>query len=565
MAKNYDNYGYDDNKGSNTSLIRRILIVLMVVIAIILIIYLVTSCSKKPSEPETPDNDKTKINYESELLAAGKNYLSSHYDENPNVPGECSIVELQTLVDEKFIEADKFKNCNQSTTYVKVCMLEDERKQYTPWLSCIEYNSDEKYDSLRQGNTIVADETYVEFKFVPMEAKKGGDILGPVETYWKSDIPYENFKTLSTTKYYRYRDKLYQWNLVKRIYYSRTGEVNDASKVKDLYITAPSTVYNIKGEKVTGYKWYTPSGTKDYYKKGTNSKYPSTTEPEGYPYRDPQGIDVTRYRTRTVTGTYDPTMYYECSTGANGTKYIYQTTKCGTTNNTQYNYTRRTVYSCANATNGLLVRENIVEKGTKCKTYSEWSSATTTACDTTKTDICQKATVTFYYWYRMINEVKRYYPSNKTNQIDEKVYYASKPVEGTYKDTSTKATVYKWYRELSTTSTKFTALAPSGYYKATKSSNFQWSDWSNWSAKNPKASDGRDRTIETKTKIKLQEIKGSETEGWQNLSTESLTEEGLIKLFKDKGYKINTLEDITNNGQIKYQLVTFVRNKKESK
>lgn len=567
MAKNYDNYGYDNDRGSNTSLIRRILIVLMVVVAIILIIYLITSCTRQNNDEPNEDKNKTKYNYESELLAAGKNYYTSHYDENPTTPGECSVVELQTLVDEKLIDADKFKQCNRSTTYVKVCILENERKQYTPWVSCMDYYSDEKYNSLVQGSTadIIADETYVEFKFIAQEASKGGDILGPVETYWKKDIPYTNFKTLASTKYYRYRDKLYQWNLVKRFYYSRTGEVADAAKVKDYYITAPSTVYNIKGESATGYKWYTPVGTKDYYKKNTNNKYPSTTQPEGYPYRDPQGIDVTRYRTRTVKSQYDPTMYFECATSATGTRYIYQTARCGTTNNPSYNYTRRIVYSCANETNGLLVRENIVDQGTKCKTYSEWSNATTTACDTTKTDICQKATVTFYYWYRMINETKKYYPSNKTYAVDEKVYYVNKPADGLYKDTSTKATVYKWYRELTTVSTKYTATAPSGYYKATKSSEYQWSDWSDWNTKNPKATDGRDRTIETKTKIKLQEIQGSSVAGWNNVSNDYLSEEALIRLFNNKGYKVNTLEDITNNGQIRYQLVTYVRNKKESK
>lgn len=564
MAKNYDNYGYDDDKRSNTSLIRRILIVLMVVISIILIIYLITSCTKKPSVEPTPEGEKTKIDYEGELLAAGKNYYVSHFNENPSAPGECSVVELQTLVEEKLINANNFKNCNQSTTYVKVCMLEDERKQYTPWLSCIEYNSEEKYDSLRQGTAkdIVADKTYVEFKFIPLEAKKSEQILGPVEVMWKSEIPYEKYKTLATTKYYRYRDKLYQWSLVRRFYYSRYGETENSSKVKDVYPTVPGSAYKIKGEKVTAYRWYTPTGTKIYYKKNTSNKYPSVTQPEGYPYRDKEGIDVTRYRTRKVTGSYDPTMYYECATSATGTKYIYQTEKCGTTaNNKQYNYTRRTVYSCANKTNGLLVRENIVAKGTKCKTYSEWSDPTSTACDTTKTDICQKATVTFYYWYKMGNEVKVYYPTDTT----DKVYFASSPEKGTYKDESTKVTAYKWYREITTTSTKYTALAPSGYYKATRSSNYQWTDWSDWNKQNPKASDGRDRVIETKTRIKLQEIKGSTTEGWQNLTTDYLTEEALIKLYKDKGYKVESLEDITNNGLIKYQLITFVRNKKESK
>ncbi len=145
------------------------------------------------------------------------------------------------------------------------------------------------------------------------------------------------------------------------------------------------------------------------------------------------------------------------------------------------------------------------------------------------------------------------------------MYYTSAPVSGAQKDESTKTTAYKWYKDTTSTSTKYTALPPEGYYKATKSDDYKWTDWSNWSTKNPKSSDGRDRTIEYKTKIKLQEIKGSTTDGWENLSTSYLTEEELIKLYKDKGYKINNLEDITNNGQIKYQLVTYVRNKKESK
>ena len=115
------------------------------------------------------------------------------------------------------------------------------------------------------------------------------------------------------------------------------------------------------------------------------------------------------------------------------------------------------------------------------------------------------------------------------------------------------------------TSTKYTALPPSGYSKSNKSSDYKWTDWSDWDKKDPKAKDGRDRVIETQTKIKLQEIKGTTTDGWQNLSTDYLSEENLIKLFKEKGYNITTLEDITNNGQIKYQLITYVRNKKESK
>ena len=35
--------------------------------------------------------------------------------------------------------------------------------------------------------------------------------------------------------------------------------------------------------------------------------------------------------------------------------------------------------------------------------------------------------------------------------------------------------------------------------------------------------------------------------------------------FKRQGYDVKTLEDITNNGQIRYQLKMFVRNKKETR
>ena len=127
MAKNYDNYGYENNsyRSGGLSLVRRILIVLMVIVAILLIIYLLKGCnkSKKPIVPD--NNDKVNFNYESSLLEAGKNYYSIHQDELPNSPGECSIVELETLLSKDLINADKFGSCNVNTTYVKVCKLEN--------------------------------------------------------------------------------------------------------------------------------------------------------------------------------------------------------------------------------------------------------------------------------------------------------------------------------------------------------------------------------------------------------------------------------------------------------
>ena len=114
MAKDYDNYGYDDYGRSNTGLVRRVLIVVMLIVAIILILYLITSCSRKPTT--TPGSNTLLVDYEGALLNAGKRYFELHNDQRPASPGECSIVELQKLSEEKLIDVNKFNNCNQNTT-----------------------------------------------------------------------------------------------------------------------------------------------------------------------------------------------------------------------------------------------------------------------------------------------------------------------------------------------------------------------------------------------------------------------------------------------------------------
>ena len=62
--------------------------------------------------------------------------------------------------------------------------------------------------------------------------------------------------------------------------------------------------------------------------------------------------------------------------------------------------------------------------------------------------------------------------------------------------------------------------------------------------------------------IKLQEIKGTTSTDWKDLSMEYVTKDQLINIFKNKGYNVSTLDDITNNGEIRYQTKMFVRNKK---
>ena len=583
--RNYDDYGYDNDYAATTGgLVRKVIMIVMLLIAIILIIYLIKGCSNKPNKPDPvtpdpvipnpvpdpepdpkpePEPEPEKFDYEVALLEAAKKHYNAKVEELPSIPGECAAVELRTLINEALLKADKFTKCNAEGTYVKVCVLENNVKQYSPWLKCNDYNSDSLYLTLRTGEMkdIKTDSTYVEFKFLPQAmTQTSGTTLGKVEEIWKDDIRYNSYKTLGSTKYYRYRDKLFIWELTTKSYYSRSGIKTNPNEVNDYYISSPSSGYTLKSDKTTNaYKWYRSSSSKEYYMVN-GAKGLSQTAPSGYPIRD-DGVDVVRYSTRTITGSYSPTKYYACSTSSTSTIIKYQKNKCGEGLSPEFNYQREVFYTCAEDIE--LVRTSPrVSANTTCHRYSEWSYPSTTPCNTNNTETCQKIIWTFYHWYRNVDDIRTYYPSGSSSASGEKVYYVSEPFKGAIKDTSSRATAYKWYNEKIKMSDTYSAVAPSGYTSGRRTSDYKWSNWSSWSTKYPTVTDGRERTIETKTKIKLQEIIGKTESAWQNIANEYLSEEEMIKVFKNKGYKVNNLEDIINNGQIKYQLKLFVRNKK---
>ena len=52
---------------------------------------------------------------------------------------------------------------------------------------------------------------------------------------------------------------------------------------------------------------------------------------------------------------------------------------------------------------------------------------------------------------------------------------------------------------------------------------------------------------------------------WKDLAVEYLSLEDMIHTCQLNKYEVNTLEDIQNNGELKYKLQMLIRNKKESK
>ena len=572
MANNYDEYEYDDSSYSNrrrndsSDFLVKFGVAMLMISAIIIIIMLITSCTnKRKSNNNGGDDDGVKIDYVSSLLAAGKKYYINNKNEYPASPGECSQVTLQTLIMGGLLSSEDFKQCNSVNTYVRVCMLENQTLQYTPWFACNDKLSSEEYGEKVEGSlsSIVPDSTYVEFIFLPQTLQNTQEQLGNVEEVWKDDIKYTSYKTLEQITYYRYRDELFRWNVTSKLYYTTTGDKSDASSVKEYFVSPPSGRYTYSDSKTTeAYKWYTTTSKKEYARTSSGDKALST-KPIGDYNMNEGGIIYTMHKTRTVTGSRAPTLYYACATSTTSPYRIFQPEACPSKENPSYKYQMDKFYSCADPTSASdSVLGQRVNENDKCVKYSDWSVATYGACPSGKSDTCIEVSATFYYWYKMVDNGDRtYYPSGASTANGERVYYTSAPTDGAIKDQATRATAYKWYKQDTTTTSNYTAVAPRGYINASKTGDSKWSDWSNWSKSNPKTSDGRNRQIESKVKIKLQEIKSVASTDWVDLSVDYMSEDQMIRVLQNKGYNIGTLKDINNNGEIRYQMKMLVRNK----
>ena len=565
MSNNYDDYGYEDkdyNDGSAAK--KRILIGFLIVAAIIIVVLLILKgCAKnnKPTGPTEPTFD-----YEKTLLEAGKKYYENNIDLLPIANGECGVVELSTLKSLGLVNPENFSTCDESTTYVKVCVLPNGTKQYTPWLTCTDKNSDTEYDSEKEGtiSDVIADESLVRFTFMPKRLKAGAQNLGPVEEMWKDEIKYTSYKTVATTKYYRYRDQLFTWKISDKTYYTSTGEKKNASDVKEYYTVSPNSNYNLSSDKTTeAYKWFTTTGGEKVYKMKDGKKVYSREKIDDYIYAD-GGIKI-EYQTRKQTGGgSEPYHFYVCGKYSTSTVKKYQLgVKCGEDKeDPQLTYTFEEFYSCSKG-DRQSIEEDRVKKGDKCYTYGDWEYVMN-SCDVSKPTCRKTNPIYLYNWYKLTGGTKSYYPSKSSTAAGEKVYYTESPIAGATKDTSTKATAFKWYKAKEKETTEYTAVAPKGYSDATRTNKSKWGSWTEYSAKNPKVSDGRNRQIETKTKIKLQEIKGTSESSWENLSTTYVTEEEMINIYKQNKYNVNSLQDINNNGELKYDIKMIIRNKKEA-
>lgn len=563
MSNDYDEYNYDndnnydDNSEKKEVIKKRILIGTCIVVGIIILIFLLKEVffNKETNEVETFDYEKT-------LLDAGKEYYEFNNQNMPKANGECSSVNIETLNGLNLLDISKYNSCDSKNTYVKVCLVEDKIYQWTPWLTCTTNNSESKYGKYFEGttNNLVKDESNVKFEFLAQKVDVTDNSLGEIEELWKEDIKYKSYKTLETNDYFRYRDKEYLWNIKVKSYYTSKGSQNNADNVNEYYLDSPASGYTNKDSESKAYKWFTSNASKEYYMVD-GAKGFSPTPIEGYPYNDGARV-VTKYRYRYITNYFEPTLYYKCSESATSLNYEYQTKTCGNGNNPAYKYKQKSFYVCVEPGD---TDPQIIDKGLSkdyiCNTYSDWSEISDKTCGV-DSHICQSVSVTFYNWYKQTgSNVKTYYPSGSTVASGEKMYYKEAPIDGAQKDTSTEVKAYKWYKETDGETSKYYSSAPEE--NATKiAKSEKWSSWSEWQNYEPEklGNDGT-RQIENRVKIKLQQIKEITDEDFKNIKENYMTEEELIKLFQDEGYKVENLLDITNNGDIRYKIKLFIRNK----
>lgn len=545
----------EEKKDKRIKTLKYIGISLIFIILIVVILFFMKGCTVKK------DDNKDLI---TDLLTAGKEYYETNEYLLPASKGECSSVSLKLLKDYELLKNDKYDECNDEETLVKVCKLESEKYHWVPLLSCNSYKSEDYFLSWKEGteSDLIDGKSDVRFLFLGKYLNLTNASLGEVKELWKDEITLTNYKTLAVTNYYSYRNKEYLWNLNERNYYTSTGDKNKASDVNEYYTASPKSGYTSKdSEDSTVAKWYivTNEGTRIYW---NNGEY-SHTKPAGYDYST-DGVYDDVYYARTFTKTSDsltkaPTKMYECSS----TDYTYTVISPNAcSEHPTHKTTVREFYTCDGGTTTTTegatcyyCNDNLKLSGDKlsCGTYSSWAEVD--SC-TGGTDVCLHQQITVYKWYKIEGEEREYYPSKSGTAANEKIYYKTSPVSKAVKDPTTITTGYKWYKLVTTGTSDYSFTAPSEY--DTKTSTYRWTSWTTYSTVKP--SNSSDREIKKKQKIKLQEILSTTTEeDWTNLTEEYLTEEEMLAKFNEIGKNVTNFSDINASGDIKYEIKLYFR------
>lgn len=397
---------YYQERGEERNWPRLVLLILGAIVLALIIFLLIRGCGKNNNIKDIED----------QLLKAGKEYYSIDNTLLPQATGECKTVTLGTLIEEKLISSDNYNDCNKDKTYVKVCKLESGSYHYLPIMQCGSKLADDYFTTWKEGSEsdLVADKSDVRFSFLGEKLEISDDALDKEETAWLDELTGVNYKTISSAKYYRYRDLVWKWQTTTKDYYG--GQA--------YYTTSPANGYTNAEGSTTGWKWYTED------KGNTWTKYSNPTIKKSWALKK-TCTDKTQI---IVTDASNDCASY----GANYITVSITYTCDGTHALTGDNVDNRVCsITCPS---GQILNNN----KTECGNY---------------------------------NTIRKYYPSGSKSASGENAYYLTAPVSGAKKDDSTQAKVARYYKT-NTKVSNYSATAPSsGAVKVGDGVWGNWSDY----------------------------------------------------------------------------------------
>lgn len=481
---------YYKERGEEKSWPRILLIVLGVLAVILIIFLLVKGCS----------GNEISGDMENDLLNAGKKYYSIDETLLPQASGECKTVTLGTLVEEELLNSSNYSNCNKDKTYVKVCKLESGTYHYLPVMQCGSTLADANFTNWTEGteSDLVADKSDVRFTFKGEALEVSKENLTTEEEGWADEIKGLNYKTVSSTTYYRYRDLVYKWNITSKEYYSSKG-----------YVTKPSDEY-LSDDVTTGYRWYINKTTSVA---SQNQIYAQPFQLVCFDSSENMIVAKSAWKDGKLT---------TCEEYNLKSSFTYEGKE----------YKNGRTYTCDDPTSGTATALKPGNSNTVCAA----SCAQGTLSSDKKT--CSYVT-------------KNYYDG----------YYLTSPANGAIKDESTAAQVStKWYKLVTKVTDKYYATAPES--GATKAGSGVWGSWSSYQTTEPKAYSGT-RQIESRVKVKYQKITVVDgAEVWTPITNGYVSESELISAFQNANYQVNTLKEIEDANDLKYEIKLEYRNRK---
>jgi len=504
--------GYYKDRGEEKNWPKLILMILGGLILALIVFLLVKGCVL---------NNKNE-DLERSLLEAGKEYYSSGVNLLPQAKGECSTVTLGTLVNKNLLSSEDYVTCNNDKTYVKVCKLESGNYHYVPVLQCGEAMADDNFTVWKDGfeSDLVADKSDVRFTFKGEHQEGAVDDATKEEEAWLDELTGINYQTISSTQYYRYRDLMWKWQTTTKKYYSSDDKV--------YYASAPSGEYTNKEGTTTGWKWYTTVSNKVWEKEAD----PTVTKASLYRYICYDG--EMKYSTTPCEAGYEQFRQgsgYYCVKGNFGAF----TESCSSKGSDWKEYGRQ--YTCDGS--------KIVGEGTVC-------SITCPAGTLLNDDETECGNI-------VESTTKQYYPSKSSNASGEKNYYLTAPVNGAVKDSSTEIEVSRYYKTVTTTTSKYYSTSPSK--GATKVGEGIWGSWTEYQLTQPKPY-ADTREIETRTKVVFKRVTNVNSNNWTVIVDDYLSEADLIAKYQSLGYQVNTLRDIETADNLRYQVKLQYRDRK---